>query len=154
MHRLITGVIPLCAARYSCPTACIVPVRHIPQCTVTMPEALRHAKSRMFFPFIRSFSAAWHHMSSHDITRHTNHCFTTDYTRIILHHQEEGKNKTAVRRTTARRKRRAAIRRRWIFCPSGQSKLSFGQPEMIRASQNDLPSPDGSGGISSKVGNP
>ena len=43
----------------------------------------------------------------------------------------------------ARRKRRAAIRRRWIFCPNGQSKLCFGQPETIRASQNRTPAKAG-----------
>ena len=44
--------------------------------------------------------------------------------------------RTRLRRNAARRKRRAAIRRRWIFCPNGQSKLCFGQPETIRAPQN------------------
>ena len=45
---------------------------------------------------------------------------------------------TMLHRTTARRERRAAIRRRRILCSNEHSKLCFGQPEMIRASQNKL----------------
>jgi hypothetical protein len=53
-----------------------------------------------------------------------------------------------------RKRRVTAIRNKRILCSREHSKLCFGRPEMLRASQNQLAPALQPEAVSSKVGNP